>query len=68
MKPGGHLVTGTCSHLVERDAFMNALVDAAREAGRRARVIGIRGQSMDHPVILGLPETGYLTCAILEII
>ena len=68
MKPGGHLVTCTCSHLVERDAFMNALVDAAREAGRRARVIGVRGQSMDHPVILGLPETAYLTCAILEII
>ncbi|MBD3347873.1 MAG: methyltransferase domain-containing protein [Candidatus Eisenbacteria bacterium] len=66
--PGGHLVTCTCSHLVEHEAFMNALVDASREAGRRARVVEIRGQSRDHPVVLGLPETRYLTCVVLEIL
>jgi 23S rRNA (cytosine1962-C5)-methyltransferase len=67
-RPGGHLVTCTCSHLIEREAFMHALVGAAREAGRHARVLCVRGQSVDHPVILGLPETGYLDCVVLEVI
>ncbi len=67
-RPGGHLVTCKCSHLVERDAFVGALVGAAKEAGRRARVLEVRGQSRDHPVVLGLPETDYLTCVVLEVI
>jgi 23S rRNA (cytosine1962-C5)-methyltransferase len=65
---GGHLVTSKCSHLVDRESFLNALVAAAREAGRRARVVEVRGQSRDHPVVLGFPETDYLTCAILEVL
>jgi 23S rRNA (cytosine1962-C5)-methyltransferase len=68
LRPGGHLVTCTCSHLVEREAFMNSLVDAGREAGRRARIVEVRGQSRDHPVVLGLPETAYLTCVVLEVL
>jgi 23S rRNA (cytosine1962-C5)-methyltransferase len=67
-RPGGHVVTCNCSHLVERDAFMNTLVGAAREARRRARIVSVRGQAADHPVILGLPETEYLTCVVLEVI
>ncbi len=66
--PGGHLVTCTCSHLVEQEAFMNMLVGAAREADRHARVVEVRGQSRDHPVILGHPETRYLTCVVLELL
>lgn len=65
---GGHLVTCSCSHLVEREAFMNALVGAGREAGRHARVVEVRGQSRDHPVILGLPETDYLKCVVMEML
>jgi len=68
VRPGGHLVTCKCSHLVDRDSFSNALVGAAREAGRRARVVEARGQSRDHPVVLGFPETDYLTCLILEVL
>ena len=68
IEPGGHLVTCTCSHLVERDAFKHALVGGARESGRRARIVEVRGQSRDHPVTLGLPETDYLTCVVLEMI
>jgi 23S rRNA (cytosine1962-C5)-methyltransferase len=67
-RPGGHLVTSRCSHLVDREAFMNALVGAAREAGRRARVIEVRGQAPDHPVVLGFPETDYLACVVLEVL
>jgi 23S rRNA (cytosine1962-C5)-methyltransferase len=65
---GGHLVTSKCSHLVDRESFLNALVAAAREAGRRARVVEVRGQSADHPIALGFPETDYLTCVILEVL
>lgn len=65
---GGRLVTCSCSHLVEREAFMHTLVGAAKEAGRAARVLDVRGQSPDHPVILGLPETDYLTCVVLELL
>ncbi len=68
VESGGHLVTCTCSHLVEQEAFMNMLVGAAREADRHARVIEVRGQSRDHPVILGHPETRYLTCVVLELL
>jgi len=68
LSPGGFLVTSTCSHLVEREAFLNTLVAAAREAGRHARVVEVRGQSRDHPVILGHPETEYLTCVTLEML
>lgn len=67
-RPGGHLVTSKCSHLIEREAFANALVGAARDAGRHARVAAVRGQGADHPVILGLPETDYLECVVLEVI
>ena len=66
LEPGGHLVTCTCSHLVDREAFEHALVAAAGEARRVARIVDVRGQSADHPVILGLPETRYLTCIVLE--
>ncbi len=68
VKPGGYLVTCTCSHLVEREAFEHALVGAAMEAGRTARVLEVRGQCRDHPVRLGLPETSYLTCFVLEML
>jgi 23S rRNA (cytosine1962-C5)-methyltransferase len=67
-RPGGHLVTCKCSHLIEREAFANALVGAASDAGRHARVVAVRGQSADHPVILGLPETDYLECVVLEVL
>lgn len=65
---GGHLATSKCSHLVDRESFENALVGAAREAGRRARVVDVRGQAPDHPVVLGFSETDYLTCVILEVL
>ncbi len=68
LSPGGFLVTSTCSHLVEREAFLNTLVAAAREAGRHARVVEVRSQSRDHPVILGHPETEYLACVVLEML
>ncbi|MBI5885579.1 MAG: class I SAM-dependent rRNA methyltransferase [Deltaproteobacteria bacterium] len=67
LKPHGLLATSSCSHHIDYPAFMGILRDAAREAGRRARVIETRSQPPDHPVSLAMPETEYLKCVILEV-
>jgi 23S rRNA (cytosine1962-C5)-methyltransferase len=64
---GGHLVTCSCSHLVTGEAFAKCLAAAAKDAGRQARIVGVNSQSRDHPVLLGLPETEYLKCVVLEV-
>jgi 23S rRNA (cytosine1962-C5)-methyltransferase len=40
---------------------------AARDAGRRVRLIELRSQARDHPILLSMPETEYLKCAFLEV-
>jgi len=67
LRPHGHLVTCSCSHVIERDAFLHAVTVGAGEAGRVARILEVRGQGADHPVLLGLPETDYLACLVLEV-
>jgi len=62
--PGGILITCSCSHHVSQDEFMNMLCEAARDAHRRIRLLEVRGQSRDHPVVAGIPETAYLKCVI----
>lgn len=66
VKPGGLLVTCSCSqHLGEAD-FLELLAEAALDAGRTVRVIERRMQSRDHPVLLTVPETVYLKCLIVQ--
>ena len=64
IEPGGILITCSCSHHVCQDEFMNMLAEAARDAHRRIRLLEVRGQSQDHPVVAGIPETAYLKCMI----
>jgi 23S rRNA (cytosine1962-C5)-methyltransferase len=64
LEPGGILVTCSCSHHVSQDDFLSMLADAARDAHRRIRLLEVRGQSQDHPVVAGIPETAYLKCVI----
>jgi 23S rRNA (cytosine1962-C5)-methyltransferase len=67
LAPGGHLVTASCSyHLSEAD-FEVILRDAAADARRTVRVVARRGQGLDHPVLLGVPETAYLKCWTLRV-
>jgi 23S rRNA (cytosine1962-C5)-methyltransferase len=68
LRPGGLLVTCSCSFHVEQSAFSDMLVAAAADAGRRLRVLEKRGASIDHPVLCGVPETSYLKCVISQII
>ncbi len=66
--PGGHLVTCSCSHHLDRETFLGLLRQAARQAGREARLLEVRGQALDHPVLLSCPETEYLKCVILQLL
>jgi 23S rRNA (cytosine1962-C5)-methyltransferase len=65
---GGVLVTCTCSYHMSEEMFMETIADAALDAHRRVQIIERRGQSSDHPVLLGVPETHYLKCVILRVI
>jgi 23S rRNA (cytosine1962-C5)-methyltransferase len=66
LRPGGRLITCSCSHHVSLADFMQTLRAAAGDARRRVRLLEVRGASPDHPVILNIPETEYLKCVILE--
>lgn len=64
LKPGGVLVTCSCSHHVSEADFLAMLASAAADAHRNLRIVERRGQSQDHPVLLSVPETAYLKCVI----
>lgn len=65
LRPGGILVTCSCSYHVSDSDFIEMLASAAADAHRRPRLLEHRAQSKDHPIILGIPETHYLKCLIL---
>ncbi|MGD0155182.1 MAG: class I SAM-dependent rRNA methyltransferase [Terracidiphilus sp.] len=67
LRPGGLLVTCSCSHHVAWADLEGAVAAAAADAGRRVRLLERRGAAPDHPVILNLPETEYLKCLVLEV-
>jgi len=64
LNPGGVLVICTCSYHVTEEMFLDIIADAALDARRRVQLVEKRGQSSDHPVLLGVPETHYLKCVI----
>jgi 23S rRNA (cytosine1962-C5)-methyltransferase len=68
LKPGGLLVTCSCSHHVSEADFLAMLASAAGDARRNLRLIEKRGASQDHPVLLGVPETAYLKCVIATVL
>lgn len=68
LKKGGILATSSCSHHMSREVFFDVLKRASRDSGRTVRLIYSGSQSRDHPILLQVPETEYLKCAILEII
>ena len=68
LRPGGILVTCSCSFHVSESEFLEMLGSAAADAGRRVRILEKRGAAIDHPVLLNVPETSYLKCVICELI
>jgi len=67
LEPGGALVTCSCSHHIDQDLFTEMLIDAAHSAGRQVRLLEMRSQARDHPMLLAARETRYLKCAVLLI-
>ncbi len=59
LRSGGLLVTCSCSYHVSQADFLGMLASAALDALRTLRLVEVRGQSKDHPV---LHETAYLKC------
>ena len=65
IKQGGALVSSSCSYHMGRELFVDVLNAAAKNARRSLRLIELRSQAPDHPVLLSMPETEYLKCAFL---
>jgi 23S rRNA (cytosine1962-C5)-methyltransferase len=66
LKPGGVLLTCSCSYHVDEEMFLALLAEAARDAGRLVQITEKRTQGRDHPILLTVPETYYLKCVVLR--
>jgi 23S rRNA (cytosine1962-C5)-methyltransferase len=64
LRPDGTLVTCSCSYHVSQADLLEMLASSARDAHRTLRLVEVRGQAKDHPVLLNIPETAYLKCII----
>jgi 23S rRNA (cytosine1962-C5)-methyltransferase len=64
LRPGGVLVTCSCSYHVSQADFLEMLAASALDAHRTLRLAEVRGQAKDHPILLNIPETAYLKCVI----
>ncbi len=68
VRPGGIVVTCSCSGKLGPERFGAIVEDAARDAGRMVQLLERRGAGRDHPPLLGVPETEYLKCWILRVL
>lgn len=67
LKPGGLLVTCSCSGLVSREQFTQMLAEVATTTHRPVQILEARGHAPDHPVSPNCPETEYLKCFICRV-
>jgi 23S rRNA (cytosine1962-C5)-methyltransferase len=67
LRPGGILVTCSCSFHVSPQDFLKMVAGAAQDAHKSLRVVEHRGAAKDHPILLNVPETSYLQCLILRV-
>ena len=68
VKPGGFLVTSSCSHYMSAALFEKMLREAGNESGRRLRLVEMRTQGADHPALLAADETTYLKFYVLQVL
>ena len=67
IRPGGFLVTSSCTNLVSPELFLQIIEMAAKDAKRKIRQVVFQTQSPDHPVIRGIESTQYLKFLIVEV-
>ncbi len=68
IKPGGFLVTSSCTNLVPPPMFSDIMQMAAKDARRTLRQVVYNTQSADHPIIRDLENTQYLKFMILQVL
>jgi 23S rRNA (cytosine1962-C5)-methyltransferase len=67
LRPGGILVSCSCSYHLSQAEFLSVIAEAGRDVHRNLRILENRGQAKDHPILLNVPETAYLKCVILNV-
>jgi 23S rRNA (cytosine1962-C5)-methyltransferase len=68
LKPGGALVTFSCSGQVSAQLFQTVVFQAATDAHRDAQIIAKLSQAPDHPILLSFPESEYLKGLVCRVI
>ncbi|MDR1107059.1 MAG: class I SAM-dependent rRNA methyltransferase [Treponema sp.] len=68
LRPGGVLVSCSCSHALSEERFKKMIAEAAADAGRAAHQLDFRTQSPDHPVRAGYGESYYLKCGFYRMV
>jgi 23S rRNA (cytosine1962-C5)-methyltransferase len=68
LRPGGVLVSCSCSHHMSEAHLFEVIAEAALDAHKQLRVLERRTQAIDHPILLTVPETHYLKCLVFEVI
>jgi len=67
-RPGGFLVTASCTNLVPSEMFLDIIADAAKDAKRTLRQVEWRTQASDHPIMRNIPATQYLKFLIAQVV
>lgn len=68
VKPGGFLVTASCTNLVPPDLFLQTIEMAAKDARRKLRQVTYQTQASDHPILWHVPTTQYLKFLIVQVL
>lgn len=68
IKPGGFLVTTSCTNLVQPDLFLEIIQMAAKDAKRTLRQVVYQTQASDHPIVWGQENTHYLKFLIVQVV
>lgn len=67
IKDGGYLVTCSCSEYMNKELFQKIIVEAAKSVHKRLRLVELRAQDSDHPIIMGNSISEYLKCIIVQV-
>jgi len=68
MKYGGTLVLCSCSHHLGSSMLMDEVEAASIDVSKRILLLEQRGQPADHPILVGFPQSRYLTCLIFQVL
>lgn len=67
VKPGGYLITSSCSYHISKEEFLQVVNEAAVDAHRTLQLLEYRSQGKDHPTLLAAAETSYLKFCIFRV-